>query len=137
MVRAAKYDSSAVATTLSRAVPVKTQTRRRMMWLLTLTALSALVLSVLAPPAHAQGARKAVAREAPSFPSDALDEGITSGSVKVRLSVAADGSVTKVDILEANPKGVFEKAVTRTLMRWKYEPGAAETIDTLVTFKDR
>lgn len=119
------------------AQPSLAQRRRRIMLLLTVTALSALLLSALATPAHAQGARKAVSREAPAFPSDALDEGITSGSVKVRLSVGADGAVTKVDILEANPKGVFEKAVTRTLMRWKYEPGAAETIDTLVTFKER
>jgi protein TonB len=109
---------------------------RRLM-LLSLTALTALLLMALAPTAHAQGARKAISKEAPAFPSDALDEGITSGSVKVRLSVGSDGSVSKVEILEANPKGVFEKAVTRTLMRWKYEPGAAETIDTLVSFKDR
>lgn len=90
-----------------------------------------------ASPAQAQSSRKAVSKEAPAFPSDALDEGISSGSVKVRLAVAADGSVTKVDILEANPKGVFDRAVTRTLARWKYEPGAAESIETLVTFKDR
>lgn len=87
--------------------------------------------------AHAQSSRKAISKDAPAFPSDALDEGITSGSVKVRLSVAADGSVSKVDILEATPKGVFDKAVMRTLARWKYEPGAAETIETLVSFKDR
>lgn len=87
--------------------------------------------------AHAQSSRKAISKDAPPFPSDALDEGITSGSVKVRLSVAADGSVSKVDILEANPKGIFDKAVMRTLTRWKYEPGAAETIETLISFKDR
>jgi protein TonB len=108
---------------------------------LTVIALVAALLATLvmmAPaPAHAQSARKAVSREAPAFPSDALDDGVDSGSVKVRLSVAADGSVTNVDILEANPKGYFEKAVKRALVRWKYEPGAAETIDTLVTFKDR
>lgn len=93
------------------------------------------VLSLAAPSAQASG-RKAISKEAPAFPSDALDEGISSGTVKARLYVAADGSVTKVDILEANPKGVFEKAVTRTLTRWKYEAGAAETIDTQVTFKE-
>lgn len=101
------------------------------------------MMLVLAAPgflgaeAYAQSSRKAISKDAPSFPSDALDEGITSGSVKVRISVAADGSVSKVDILEANPKGVFDKAVQRTLSRWKYEPGAAETIETLISFKDR
>ncbi|WP_160329876.1 TonB family protein [Sterolibacterium denitrificans] len=108
---------------------------------LTVVALMAALLATLTmmtpAPAHAQNARKAISREAPAFPSDALDDGVDSGSVKARLSVAADGSVTNVDILEANPKGYFEKAVKRALVRWKYEPGAAETIDALVTFKDR
>ncbi len=129
--------SSAVPATTGIHADRATEVRWRMLLLLTLTALSALLLGALAPASHAQSARKAVSKEAPAFPSDALDEGITSGSVKARLSVGADGSVTKVDILEANPKGVFEKSATRTLMRWKYEPGAAESIDILLTFKDR
>ncbi|MBV2235979.1 MAG: TonB family protein [Sterolibacterium sp.] len=104
--------------------------------LVLLATLLAALTVLAAAPAHAQSARKVLTREAPSFPSDALDDGIDSGSVKVRLSVAADGSVSKVDIIEAKPKGYFEKSVQRALSRWKYEPGAAETIDTLVTFKD-
>lgn len=81
-------------------------------------------------------ARNVVSREQPAFPSDALDDGIDSGSVKVRLSVAADGSVSNVDILDADPKGYFEKAVKRALSRWKYEPGAAESIEAVIKFED-
>ena len=130
MTRANDIPSTLTSTTAVRALRMDERLlRRRMIIGWSLTALTALLLTVLATPVHAQSARKAVSKEAPPFPSDALDEGITSGSVKARLSVAADGSVSKVDILEANPKGVFDKAVTRTLGRWKYEPGAAESID--------
>ncbi len=110
--------------------------RRRTILCLTLMVLTALCLSGMSATTYAQSARKGISKDAPPFPSDALDEGVSSGSVKVRLSVAADGSVTKVDILESNPKDIFDRAVKRTLIRWKYEPGAAETIDTLVSFKD-
>jgi protein TonB len=104
--------------------------------------LSAVILLGLAATwssqSHAQSARKAISKEAPAFPSDALDEGIDSGSVKVRISVAGDGSVTGVEILEAQPKRIFDKAVTRAVMRWKYEAtGTAETVDTQLTFKSR
>lgn len=119
-------------TTTQRQQPVIAIQNRAHQLLTSLLLASAFIL-LLPTPAHA---RNVVSREAPTFPSDALDDGVDSGSVKVRLSVAADGSVTKVEILSADPKGYFEKAVTRALMRWKYEPGAAETIDTAVSFKN-
>jgi protein TonB len=45
--------------------------------------------------------------------------------VKARLSIDAAGRVTSVDVLDAQPRRVFERAVTRTLARWTFEPGAA------------
>lgn len=90
------------------------------------------------PQSMAQSARKAITKEAPVFPSEALDEGITGGSVKVRLSVAPDGSVTGAEIIEADPPRIFNKAVTRAVTRWKYEPtGTADTVDVQLTFKSR
>lgn len=87
---------------------------------------------------HAQSARKPISKEAPVFPSEALDEGIDSGTVKVRIAVAGDGSVSGVEILDAQPKRIFDKSVTRAVMRWRYEPnGVAETIDAQLTFKSR
>lgn len=119
--------------TLTHARQQTVATQPRTHQLLAGLLLACAFLMLLTTPAHA---RNVVSREAPAFPSDALDDGVDSGSVKARLSVAADGSVTKVDILSADPKGYFEKAVTRALSRWKYEPGAAENIDTVVTFKN-
>lgn len=90
------------------------------------------------PQSMAQSARKAITKEAPVFPSEALDEGINSGTVKARLSVAPDGSVTGVEITEADPPRVFNKAVTRAVTRWKYEAtGTADTLDVQLTFKTR
>lgn len=90
------------------------------------------------PQSMAQSARKAIAKEAPVFPSEALDEGITSGSVKARLSVAPDGSVTGAEIIEADPPRIFNKAVTRAVTRWKYEAaGTTDTVDVQLTFKSR
>lgn len=86
----------------------------------------------------AQSARKAISKEAPVFPSEALDEGIDSGSVKARITVAGDGSVTGVEILDAQPKRIFDKAVTRAVMRWRYEPtGTTDTVEVQLTFKGR
>ncbi|WP_186453884.1 energy transducer TonB [Denitratisoma sp. DHT3] len=86
----------------------------------------------------AQSARKAISKEPPVFPSEALDEGIDSGSVKVRITIAGDGSVTGAEILDAQPKRIFDKAVTRAVMRWRYEPtGTTDTTEVQLTFKGR
>ena len=37
------------------------------------------------------------------------------------MEINADGAVTGVDILEAQPRKVFDKAVTRALMDWRFE----------------
>ena len=52
------------------------------------------------------------------------------------MRVAADGTVTGVEILQANPERVFDRAVTRALSQWKFEPtGAARTVDHEVEFR--
>jgi protein TonB len=56
--------------------------------------------------------------------------------VKARLSVDEAGRVTGVDILDAQPRRVFNRAVTRTLTRWTFEPGAGgRTTDVEVAFQ--
>ena len=84
------------------------------------------------PPA----APKVLARVTPEFPREAVIAGVTSGTVKARLRVAADGSVSAVEILAANPVRVFDRAVTRALSQWKFEPtGAVRTVDHEVEFR--
>lgn len=44
------------------------------------------------------------------------------GWVDLRLTVGLDGSVEHVDIVDAEPRRVFEKAALRAAMRWRFEP---------------
>lgn len=82
--------------------------------------------------------RAVVSKESPAFPSEALDEGVDSGVVKIRISVDGGGSVTNVDIVDANPKKIFDKAVRRAVTKWKYAAtGEADTIETTLRFQSK
>ena len=45
------------------------------------------------------------------------------GFVKIKFLVDEDGTVSRVSILDASPKGVFEDSVLQTLPSWKFSPG--------------
>ncbi|SNY51784.1 outer membrane transport energization protein TonB [Arsukibacterium tuosuense] len=62
-----------------------------------------------------------VVRVEPRFPVEALRDGI-SGWVKLRFSIDESGSVTDVEVLQAEPRGVFDREAARALRRWKYQP---------------
>lgn len=67
-------------------------------------------------------------RPQPPFPAEALREGVRDGRVLAQIAVNADGSVGRIEIVEATPARVFDKAVRRTLSRWRYEaPGEPRT----------
>lgn len=67
---------------------------------------------------------RALHRPQPPFPAEALREGVRDGRVLAQIAVNADGSVGRIEIVEATPARVFDKAVRRTLSRWRYEaPG--------------
>lgn len=57
----------------------------------------------------------------PTYPSEALRANIT-GEVEVEFTVERNGDVSNVRILRARPRGVFERAVMRTVKRWRYQP---------------
>ena len=78
--------------------------------------------TVAPPPARsAPAARdiKLVTRVEPLFPRGFDDN---SGTVRARLQVDARGTVTGVDIVEANPPRVFDRSVRTALQQWRYEP---------------
>lgn len=79
------------------------------------------------PPAAAVPAAPSrlepLTRETPEFPRDALANGIDRGTVRARLAIDAAGKVTGVEILDAQPRRVFDRAVMRSLARWTYPPG--------------
>jgi TonB family protein len=60
----------------------------------------------------------------PEYPVRARLEGI-QGSVVATLRVGPDGRATGLRVTEATPVGVFEGAVRRSLMRWRYNVAEA------------
>jgi len=62
-------------------------------------------------------------RVEPEFPREAVVAGADSGMVKARMTIDAGGEVTRVEILDANPRRVFDRAVVRTLSQWRFTPG--------------
>lgn len=61
-----------------------------------------------------------VFRIAPDYPPSALRRGI-EGYVDLVFDVAPSGKTENIRILAAEPEGVFERAATRTLAKWKYK----------------
>ena len=77
------------------------------------------------PRAAATAELKAISREAPDFPKEAIADGFKTGIVNARIHVDARGNVTGVDILGSQPPKVFDRAARRALLRWQFEPNAA------------
>jgi len=59
----------------------------------------------------------------PDFPREAEREGYDRGVVRARLIMDAEGNVTRVEIVEARPRRVFDRAVTSALLQWKFDAG--------------
>lgn len=79
---------------------------------------------------------KVLSRAQPVFPAEAQDKGFAKGKVTARLYVGTDGAVTRVEIIEASPKRIFDRAVTSAAMRWKFSPiPAPNATDVTFNFK--
>jgi len=77
-----------------------------------------------------------VSKVEPEFPREAQLASVDKGRVKARLTIDAAGEVTRVDIVESNPRRIFDRAVTRSLSQWRYEKGAdGRTVDVDLDFK--
>jgi TonB family protein len=62
-----------------------------------------------------------IQRVAPEYPQDAARNGI-EGAVDVAFSVSAQGKVTQVNVVHAEPSDIFNRAAIAAVRRWKYEP---------------
>lgn len=60
-------------------------------------------------------------RTDPQYPVDAARDGI-EGYVALSFGVSASGQVTDIEIIEAEPKRVFDRAAKRALSNWRYQP---------------
>jgi protein TonB len=62
-----------------------------------------------------------VVRIEPQYPREALVKGI-EGWVRVEFVILEDGGVQSVEVLAAEPPGMFERNAVRAVMRWKFKP---------------
>jgi protein TonB len=73
----------------------------------------------------AAGDAHLVSKVEPEFPREAVLAGIEKGLVKARMTVDGSGGVTRVEVLEGNPRRVFDRAVVKTLSQWRFNTGAS------------
>jgi TonB family protein len=75
--------------------------------------------------------RKVKSKVNPSYPELAKKMSV-SGSVKVELTVAPNGSVKSVKVIGGHP--LLVDAATDAVKRWKYEAGPDETTEGPIVF---
>ena len=99
---------------------------------------SGLILTIAmasALPALAQDLRP-VHRVDPEFPGEAIKAGAQKGKVTARMTLDAGGKVTKVEIVDALPRRLFDRAVQRALADWRYAEGSAgRVVEVEIAFK--
>ena len=57
----------------------------------------------------------------PEYPMSALGRRL-EGYVILRFTVTETGSVADPEVLRSEPAGVFDRAASRAVLRWKYQP---------------
>jgi TonB family protein len=82
-----------------------------------------LVWSLFATTAPAQEGRKLISQPAPAYPEVAKHARL-SGTVKVEVLIAPDGTVKNVRVIGGHP--LFVDATLEALKKWKYAPSNAE-----------
>ncbi len=104
-------------------------------------AIAAIVVSTPAFSAAAEaaikdGGIKPVSMVQPEYPYEAVKAGATKGTVTARMTLDAAGKVTNVEIVDAVPRRLFDKAVTRALADWRYAEGSAgRTVEIEIAFR--
>jgi protein TonB len=88
-------------------------------------AVAALFASACSLPALAASDAQVVSKVEPEFPREAVQAGVDKGVVKARMTVDGSGEVTRVEVLEAQPRRVFDRAVVKTLSQWRFNSGSA------------
>jgi len=98
---------------------------------------TALLVSLLAAASLVQASPKVLKKVPPEFPVEAVRKNVTAGTVRAKLAIAGDGKVTEVEIVEAEPKRVFERAAADALREWRFEgTGDKQTHEVKLVFRN-
>src|ERR1700721_1467538 len=88
-------------------------------------------LVCLTPPRTQDIDRKIVKKVEAQYPSILKRRGI-GGTVRLKVSIHADGSVKDVEVLGGNP--ALADAAEKAVRQWKFAPGGESTVTVAVTF---
>ncbi|MBH9553660.1 energy transducer TonB [Inhella gelatinilytica] len=100
-----------------------------------LRSLLALTLTLSATLAFA--APKVVKKVAPEFPAEAARQHVNNGTVRAKLTITGDGKVSEVEIVEAQPRRVFDRAAVEALKEWRFEAaGEKQTHEVRLVFNN-
>jgi outer membrane biosynthesis protein TonB len=79
--------------------------------------------------APAKNARKVLVRVEPDYP-DFFRNGHFEARVIAEATVLPNGNVSSVEIKAGNP--MFAEFATKALMKWKYAPAPAQTVEPVI-----
>lgn len=69
----------------------------------------------------AEATLQRISKVDPTYPQRALEQ-LTSGWVELQFTVATDGTVHDVVVMESQPRVTFDKSAIAALRRWRYAP---------------
>lgn len=81
--------------------------------------------SAPAPVASGTSAPVPLSRPAPTYPRDALRRNI-GGTVRVEVTVATDGSVERLDLVEGSGNRDLDRAALEAVRRWTFRPATRD-----------
>jgi len=87
------------------------------------------------PPLHeAEGRRPfAIHFPRPPYPEDAKKKH-QEGTMLLEVRVRADGGVGAVDVVRSTGHSALDRAAMHTLKKWRFKPGCADRLRTVVTY---
>jgi len=90
---------------------------RSLMFALPLT----FAFSIASPAIAVAGPATPIKTDPPNYPQEAARRG-TEGYVEEEFVIGADGKVSGVNVLQAEPARVFEREAVSAVRRWSFNP---------------
>ncbi|WP_158678066.1 M56 family metallopeptidase [Pseudoalteromonas sp. T1lg23B] len=89
------------------------------------SSLSAMALAKSTDPAvHNKGSEvRPIMRIEPAYPSEAANAGQT-GYVTLQFTIDGRGHTNNIEVIDAQPQGVFEQSAINALRQWQYTPAS-------------